>query len=85
MDRKDYDDKIQQMLNDQRTYKVLEKYLIQRTERKLNEKLASLNERTRSVTAFTKDFAVLMDCLLVFVVYQRFISLVSPLDLLFRL
>lgn len=66
-------------------YKVLEKDLTQRTERKLNEKLASLNERTRSVTAFTKDFAVLMDCLLVFVVYQRFISLVSPLDLLFRL
>jgi hypothetical protein len=42
MDRKDYDDKVQQMLNDQRTYKVLDKDPTQRTEKKLNEKLANL-------------------------------------------
>ena len=42
MDRKDYDDKVQQMLSNQRTYKVLDKDPTQRTERKLNEKLANL-------------------------------------------
>ena len=42
MDRKDYDDKVQQMLSDQRTYKVLDKDPTQRTERKLNEKFANL-------------------------------------------
>ena len=47
MDRKDYDDKVQQMLNDQRTYKVLDKDPTQRTERKLNEKLANLKRENK--------------------------------------
>lgn len=42
MDRKDYDEKVQQMLNDQKTYKILDKDPTQRTERKFNEKLANL-------------------------------------------
>ena len=45
MDRKDYDDKVQQMLSDQRTYKVLDKDPTQRTERKLNEKIGQSQAR----------------------------------------
>lgn len=47
MDRKDYDDKVQQMLNDQRIYKVLDKDPTQRMERKLNEKLANLKRENK--------------------------------------
>ena len=47
MDRKDYDDKVQQMLSDQGTYKVLDKDPTQRTERKLNEKLANLKRENK--------------------------------------
>ena len=47
MDRKDYDDKLQQMLNYQRTYKVLDKDPAQRTERKLSEKLANLKRENK--------------------------------------
>jgi len=47
MDRKDYDDKVQQMLNDQRTYKALDKDPTQRTEKKLNEKLANLKRENK--------------------------------------
>ncbi|XP_068674426.1 uncharacterized protein [Montipora foliosa] len=47
MDRKDYDDKVQQMLSDQGTYKILDKDPTQRTERKLNEKLANLKRENK--------------------------------------
>ena len=47
MDRKDYDDKVQKMLKDQRTYKVLDKDPTQRTEKKLNEKLANLKRENK--------------------------------------
>ena len=47
MDRKDYDDKVQQMLSDQGTYKVLDRDPTQRTERKLNEKLANLKRENK--------------------------------------
>jgi len=47
MDRKDYDKKVQQMLNDQKTYKILDKHPTQWTERKLNEKLANLKREDK--------------------------------------
>ncbi|XP_068704205.1 uncharacterized protein [Montipora foliosa] len=47
MDQKDYDEKVQQILNDQKTYKVLDKDSTQRTERKLNEKLANLKREDK--------------------------------------
>ena len=47
MDRKDYDEKVQQMLNDQKTYKILDKDPTQQTERKLNEKLANLRREDK--------------------------------------
>jgi len=47
MDHKDYDDKVQQMLNDQRTYKLLDKDPTKRMEKKLNEKLANLKRENK--------------------------------------
>ena len=47
MDRKDYDEKVQEILNDQKTYKVLDKDPTQQTERKLNEKLANLKREDK--------------------------------------
>lgn len=47
MDRKDYDKKVQQMLNDHKTYKILDKDPTQRTERKLNEKLVKLKREDK--------------------------------------
>ena len=78
MDRKDYDDKVQQMLSDQRTYKVLDK--TPHNERKGNSMKNGpiLSETIRSVTVYTTNSSVQMDCLLVFMVYRRLISLVIP-------
>ena len=85
MDRKDYDDKVQQMLSDQRTYKVLDKDPTQRTERKVNEKLANLNRDNNISDSLYNKLRSSDGLPPRFYGLPKIISLVIPLDLSYRL
>ena len=60
MDRKDYDEKVQQMLNNQKTYKILDKDPTAQPKKNLMKSWPISTEKIRSVIVCTRNSEVLM-------------------------